>query len=73
MSYGEDNKIRLITTPQYQTTDMTSITNSSILTKLFEEALRLWHGTYKVVFLRTDDDNVLPFVHTILVFIHYLA
>ncbi|KAI0017862.1 hypothetical protein F4780DRAFT_563826 [Xylariomycetidae sp. FL0641] len=39
----------------------------------FQRAIRLAEGTYDVAFRRLGDSNVLPFLHTVLVFMHHLT
>ena len=71
MSYGRgDNKIWSMTKPQNKTTDTS---DWPMPAKSFAKAVRLWHGTCRVVFGRTRDDNILPFAHTTIVFMHYLT
>ncbi|KAI1872276.1 hypothetical protein JX265_001600 [Neoarthrinium moseri] len=76
LAYGkEDNVIFKIIRPQR--TDEATDTNMGELDqtpgKLFEQALHLAQGTYEVAFRRFADPNVLPFLHSILVFVRHLT
>ena len=84
MSYGrEDNELWVAVQPKLEeqatdssTTNTTTNTNNPNRPKpenSFAEASRLSHGTCKVVFRRTEDVNVLPFVHVTIAFLYFLT
>lgn len=75
VSYGkEDGAIFKIIRPQ-RTEDPVEISmaGAAEMTKTFVQALDLAQGTYEVVFRRSADPNILPYLHTILVFMDHLT
>ncbi|KAK6076388.1 telomerase-binding protein EST1A protein [Seiridium cupressi] len=74
LSYGkEDNAIFKVIRPQR--TDEPADVNmvGAEMPKTFEQARYLAQGTYEVVFRRFADPNILPYFHTILVFMDHLT
>ncbi|KAK7750030.1 hypothetical protein SLS62_008022 [Diatrype stigma] len=77
LSYGkEDNEIHIaISQTRDEATEMAIDTTESETKpeKSFALASRLMWGTCAVIFRRIGDNNVLPFVHVIMVFIFHLT
>ncbi|KAH6657035.1 hypothetical protein BKA67DRAFT_554046, partial [Truncatella angustata] len=75
LSYGkEDNAIFKAIRPQ-RSDDVTDIVmaDATEMPKTFNQALYLAQGIYEVVFRQLADPNVLPYFHTILVFMDHLT
>lgn len=75
LSYGkEDNAVfKTILSQQTDEPDDSIMEDATEMPKSFEQALHLALGTHEVVFRRLADPNILPYLHTILVFMDHLA
>lgn len=74
LSYGKDDNFIFNTIRPPKTDDAADSTMAepSEMPEPFKRALQLAQGTQKVVFRRLADPNILPYFHTVLVFMDHL-
>ncbi|KAI4592829.1 hypothetical protein KJ359_010382 [Pestalotiopsis sp. 9143b] len=75
LSYGKDDNFIFQTICPPRTDDPADVTmeEPSEMPEAFNRALHLTRGTQEVVFRRLADPNVLPYIHTVLVFMDHLT
>lgn len=74
LSYGKDDNFIFQAIRPPKTDDAADLTlaEPSEMPESFKRALQLAQGTQKVVFQRLADPNILPYFHTVLVFMDHL-
>lgn len=75
LSYGKDDNFifQIIRPPRTDDPADVTMEEPSEMPATFKRALHLTRGTQEVVFRRLADPNVLPYVHTVLVFMDHLT
>jgi hypothetical protein len=79
LSYGKEDSVIMKTIRPQRPEDEPDMSVSSAdnleqqTGKLLDGALKISQGTYKVVFPRLGDPNILPFLHVTLTFVYHLT